>query len=171
MSNVRFDQAAEVQRLQEVLVPLVELFERLHPLLIKERDALNTRKPAVLEDSSEQIRSVLEEIYKTDQLRQRLTSRLGMSLGLGPDKLSLKHMDDALGGGSGLIALRERLTDAILKAEGLNKENQAIFTGVLTATESLLRILKEGTQGPVSSYNRLGNRQTGSKFHFLSKQL
>jgi flagellar biosynthesis/type III secretory pathway chaperone len=171
MSNAEFDQSAEVQRLQEVLEPLSGLFEQLQPLLLRERDALNTRKPEVLEMASEEIRATLEKIYKTDQLRQRLTTRLGAHLGLGADSLSLKNIDERLGGRTGLIHFRERLTKAIQSAESLNRDNQAIFTGVLTATESLLRILKEGTQGPISSYNRLGNRQSGSNFHFLSKQL
>jgi flagellar biosynthesis/type III secretory pathway chaperone len=171
MSNAEFNTTVEVRRLQEVLEPLIGLFEKLCPLLIKEREALTTRKPEVLEKASEDIRATLEEIYKTDQLRQRLTTRLGAHLGLGSDQLSLIHMDKALGGRSGLVKSRESLTQAIQKAEGMNRENQATFTGVLTATESLLRILKEGTQGPISSYNRLGNRQTGTDFHFLSKQL
>jgi flagellar biosynthesis/type III secretory pathway chaperone len=170
MSDV-FDQEVEIQRLREVLEPLIGLFERLGPLLMKEREALNTRKPDVLEKASEAIRSTLEEIYKTDQLRQRLTTRLGTHFKLGADQLSLQHIDEALGGRSGFRTLRERLTTAIKSAEVLNKENQAVFTGVLTATESLLRILKEGTQGPISSYNRLGNRHSGGSFHFLSKQL
>jgi flagellar biosynthesis/type III secretory pathway chaperone len=171
MSNAELDQAVEVEHLQKVLEPLIGLFARLHPLLLRERDALNSRKPDVLEDASEEIRATLEEIYKTDQLRQRLTARLGAHLGLIPSQYSLTHMDKALGGGSGLLPFRERLTKAIEEADVLNRENQAIFTGVLTATESLLRILKEGTQGPISSYNRLGNRQLGGDFHFLSKQL
>lgn len=171
MSNAEFDLSAEVQQLQDVLDPLVRLFERLQTLLLSERDALKTRKPDVLEEASENIRATLEEIYKTDKLRQRLTTRFGAHLGLGPDKLSLTHIDAALGGNSGLLNAREQLTIAIQKADGLNRENQAIFTGVLSATESLLRVLKEGTQGPISSYNRRGDRQSGNNFHFLSKQL
>ncbi len=171
MSRAQSDINTEVKHLKDVLEPLIELFVKLHPLMMRERDAMNSRKPDVLEQASQDIRSVLEEIYKTDQLRQRVTARLGSQMGLVPSKHSLKHMDEALGGGSGLLPLRERLTDVIKKAEELNRENQAIFTGVLTATESLLRILKEGTQGPISSYNRLGNRQTGGAFHFLSRQL
>ena len=170
MSNVEFDQNAEVKRLQQVLEPLIELFEILRPLLLEEREALSSRKPDVLEKASEKIRATLEEIYKTDKLRQRLTARLGAHLGLGAEQLNLKFMDEALGGGSGFIQYRERLTTAIHSAESLNQENQAVFTGVLTATESMLKILKESTQGPISSYNRLGNRQSAANFHFLSKQ-
>ncbi|MBF0454213.1 MAG: flagellar protein FlgN [Magnetococcales bacterium] len=171
MSKVEFDLPAEIRQLQDVLDPLIRLFERLHPLLLKEREALNARKPEVLEGASESVRATLEEIYKTDQLRQRLTARLGALLGLGPDQLSLKHLNEALGGDSGLPSYRERLTQAIQKAEVLNRENQAIFAGVLSATESMLRVLKEGNQGPVSSYNRRGDRQPGANFHFLSRQL
>ncbi|MBF0382464.1 MAG: flagellar export chaperone FlgN [Magnetococcales bacterium] len=170
MSEVEFDQSSEVQRLQQVLEPLIELFGKLRLLLLEEREALNSRKPEVLEVASENIRATLEEIYKTDKLRQRLTARLGTHLGLSADKQNLKNLDEALGGGSGFIKYRERLTTAIQSAEVLNKENQAVFTGVLTATESMLKILKESTQGPISSYNRLGNRQTAANFHFLSKQ-
>ncbi|MBF0446701.1 MAG: flagellar protein FlgN [Magnetococcales bacterium] len=171
MSQEEMDLATEVRRLKEVIEPLIRLFEQLGPLLTQERSALRKRDPEVLEVASEKIRATLEEIYKTDQLRQRLTTRLGARVGLGPGKLSLKHLDEALGGRSGLIPIRERLTKAIGVAEGLNKENQAVFSGVLSATESMLRVLKEGTQGPVSSYNRRGNRQSGSDFHFLSRQL
>lgn len=171
MSNGGLDLATEMQGLRDALNPMIKQFERLPSLLLRERDALKTRKPELLEKASEEVRATLEEIYKTDQLRQRLTARLGGHLGLRPNKLSLLDLDAALGGRSGLLPLREKLTAAIEKAETLNRENQAIFVGVLSATESLLRILKEGKQGPVSSYNRLGNRQSRGEFHFLSKQL
>jgi len=43
MSKAEFDLEAEVKHLKDVLNPLVGLFEQLHPLLLKEREALKAR--------------------------------------------------------------------------------------------------------------------------------
>ncbi len=161
----------ELDTLKAVLEPLIQHFEALAPLLEEERAALRAREVEKIGSLSQRIAQTLVDIHKIDQERQELTLVLGGRLGLSRENLDLSALDRALGGDSGLLQVRERLRDAIGKAEAGNRENQAVYAGVMTATESLLRALKEGAQGPPSSYNRLGSRQATSRIHFLSKQL
>lgn len=163
--------AAEVQRLREVLEPLIQRFEALPPLLVQEREALRARDADGITAISGQIAQNLLAIRRIDQERQELTLILGGRLGLPRDDLNLESLDRALGGNSGLLEIRGRLQDRVARAEAENKENQAVYIGVMTATDSLLRALKDGAQGPASSYNRLGTRQGGARLHFLSRQL
>ncbi|MBF0131295.1 MAG: flagellar protein FlgN [Magnetococcales bacterium] len=162
----------EVGKLIELATPMVALYRTLSHLLEQEREALNQRNPDRLEELATHIGHTLEEIHAHDQLRQKMTRQLGARLGLSGERLNLKSLDEALGGNTGLIALRGQLTEEIAKADRINRHNQAAFTGVLSATESILRALKESTQGPVASYNRKGNRHAStSRFHLISKQL
>ncbi|MBF0109828.1 MAG: flagellar protein FlgN [Magnetococcales bacterium] len=163
---------AELEHLVKVVAPLVELYKNLTRLLEQERVALEQRNPEAMEHLALQIGRVLEEIQAGDRLRQKITRQLGAKLGLAGDRLNLMSLDQSLGGNTGLLTLRERLKTEIDKADKTNRHNQAAFKGVLAATESILRAVKESTQGPVASYNRRGGRHaSGSRFHFISKQL
>ncbi|HIJ83495.1 MAG: hypothetical protein HW380_3421 [Magnetococcales bacterium] len=162
----------EVDHLVAAVAPLIELYQKLSRLLDQERQSLEKRNPEQMESLAAEIGRVLEEIQVCDQLRQKITRQLGARLGLSGARLNLQSLDQSLGGGSGLLPLREQLKAEIDKAEKTNRHNQAVFKGVLTATDSMLRALKESTQGPAASYNRKGARNaSGAKFHFISKQL
>ncbi|MBF0141373.1 MAG: flagellar protein FlgN [Magnetococcales bacterium] len=162
----------EVEKLVQVVDPLVSLYKGLAKLLEAERKALDDRNPDLMETLASQIGRVLEEIQAADHLRQKMTRQLGARFGLTGDHLNLKSLDQAMGGNTALLALRERLKGAMDKADSLNRHNQAVFKGVLAATESILRVVKESTQGPVASYNRKGGRHaSANRFHFISKQL
>ncbi len=161
-----------MDKLLTVVMPLVELYRDLSRLLEQERVALEQRKPELMEHLAIQIGRILEEIQASDQLRQKITRQLGARFGLAGDRLNLMSLDQAMGGNTGLLPLREKLKSEIEKADQTNRHNQAVFKGVLAATESMLRAMKESTQGPVASYNRKGARHaSGSRFHFISKQL
>lgn len=163
---------ADIGKLIAVLAPLVDLYRGLSRILEQERQALEQRKPDLLESLATQIGQILEEIHASDQIRQRLTRQMGARLGLSGDRLDLQSLDQALGGNTGLLPVREQLKAEIEKADTTNRHNQAVFNGVLTATESMLRALKESAQGPVASYNRKGARHaSGAAFHLISKQL
>ncbi|MBF0428437.1 MAG: flagellar protein FlgN [Magnetococcales bacterium] len=170
MSTTSFDAVAETQRLISLLEPLIGCFERLAILLEQERQALKKRHLPSLETSARQIEDVLNEIKHLDTSRQTLSMRMGKALGLSKEAMNLKELDEAMGGGTGLLEYRQRLRERIDQADRSNQENQAIFKGVLVATEAILRTLKESTQGPAASYNRRGFRQSGPGYHFLSKQ-
>lgn len=161
----------DLRQLRQILEPLIQLFDQLKGLLLQEQEMLRKRDAEALESLSRRIAEHLVGIRNTDQLRQRLTAQLGKRLGMRADGLNLQLLDDALGGGTGLQEVRQRLKLSIHQAEEVNRENKAIFKGVLAATESILHALKDGTKGPVSSYNRLGSRQVGARFNLLSKQL
>ncbi|MBF0128005.1 MAG: flagellar protein FlgN [Magnetococcales bacterium] len=153
-----------------MLEPLIGNFERLTTLLEQERQALKKRDPVELEEASRQVEIVLNDIRQLDGARQAICLQIGKSLGVGEAALNLQELDRALGGGTGLLEYRQRLRTRIEEAERSNRENQATFRGVLVATEAMLRVLKEGAQGQVASYDRRGFRQTGPSYHFLSKQ-
>lgn len=170
MPSSRFDAVADTQRLKSLLEPLIGSFERLIALLEKERQALKSRKPEELEGTSIVIDETLQEIKRLDAARQSLSMRMGHALGLAEDGMNLKELDQAMGGGTGLLEYRVRLQTVIADADRSNQENQAIFKGVLVATEALLRVLKEGPKGSAPSYDRRGFRQSGPGYHFLSKQ-
>ncbi|MBF0294367.1 MAG: flagellar protein FlgN [Magnetococcales bacterium] len=170
MSAPLFDAAAETQRLKLHLEPLIGCFERLKQLLERERHSLNARNPADLEESARQIDVLLNEIKQLDGARQAQCLRMGRELGVGELALNLQDLDRVLGGDTGLLAYRQRLRAAIDVAERFNRENQAIFRGVLVATEAMLRVLKAGAPGQTASYDRRGYRQAGPSYHFLSKQ-
>lgn len=161
----------DLRQLRQILEPLTQLFDQLQVLLFQEQEVLRQRDVEALEALSKKIAEHLANIRHIDQLRQRVTIQLGKRLGLRPDGLSLDLLDEALGGGTGLQEVRKQLKLSIQKAEETNRESQAVFKGVLAATESILHALKDGTQGPMSSYNRLGSRQVASRFNLLSKQL
>lgn len=161
----------ELDQLRHILKTLVAQFDQLLPIMNQEEEAIKGRDPDRIEQLARDIAKHLKEIRDTDQLRQRLTIQLGKRLGLQPDGLNIEKLDLALAGKSGLMALRIQLKESIHRSEEANRKNQAVFKGVLAATESMLRALKEGTQGPSSSYNRRGYRRSGSRFHLLSKQL
>lgn len=161
----------DLRQLRQVLEPLTQLFDQLQALLLQEQGMLRKRDVEALEAISKQIAEHLSGIRNTDRLRQRVTTQLGKRLGIQLEGLNLNVLDEALGGATGLKDVRKRLLSSIQKAEEINRENQAIFKGVLAATESILHALKDGTQGPVSSYDRRGSRQVGSRFNLLSKQL
>lgn len=162
----------EVDKLVQVVDPLVVLYGGLAKLLEAERKALDDRHPELMESLAGQIGRVLEEIQAADQLRQKMTRQVGARFGLTGDLLNLKSLDQAMGGDTALLGLRERLKGAMDKADRINRHNQAVFKGVLTATESILKVVKESTQGPVASYNRKGGRHASAvSFHFISKQL
>lgn len=161
----------DLHQLRAILEPLIQMFDQLQTLLIQEQEMLRKRDVGALEALSKRIAEQLAGIRHADQLRQRMTNQLGRRLGMQPVGLNLDMLDKALGGGSGLADIRKKLLLSIQKAEEINQKNQAVFKGVLAATESILHALKDGTQGPLSSYNRLGSRQVGSRFNLLSKQL
>lgn len=163
--------AEDLHQLQNILEPLVQQFTQLQSLLLQEQEALRKRNIEALESLSEQIANQLARIRAIDQLRQRVTVQLGKRLGLRPEGLSLAVLDEALGGKSGLQEMRERLRHSIHQADATNRENQAMFTGVLAATDSILAALQGGASGATASYNRLGSRKTSSRFNLLSKQL
>ncbi|MEO5331036.1 MAG: flagellar protein FlgN [Magnetococcus sp. YQC-5] len=170
MPSTQFDAVAETQRLKSLLEPLIGCFERLLHLLEQERQALKTRNTLQMEEMARQIEEVLFEIKQLDKARQVHSTRMGQALGLAENAMNLKDLDQAMGGETGLLEFRHRLRTRIDEADRSNRENQAIFKGVLVATEALLRALKEGTQGPAASYDRRGFRQSGPGYHFLSKQ-
>ncbi|MEO5362173.1 MAG: flagellar protein FlgN [Magnetococcus sp. DMHC-8] len=163
--------AEDLQQLRQILEPLVQQFTQLQSLLLQEQEVLRQRDIDTLESLSGQIGEQLARIRSIDQLRQRVTTQLGRRLGLKPDEWNLEALDKALGGNTGLQELRQRLRQSIHQADGVNRTNQAIFTGVLAATESVLSALQGGPSGATASYNRLGSRQTNARFHLLSKQL
>ncbi|MBF0162035.1 MAG: flagellar protein FlgN [Magnetococcales bacterium] len=161
----------DLDQLRQILEPLEQQFAQLQVALLREQELLRKRDVDGLEALSRQIAEQMNKIRAIDQLRQRVTSQLGRRLGLRPEGLSLEVLDRALGGNTGLQDLRKRLRYSIQKADATNRENQAIFTGVLAATESILSALQGGTASPTASYNRLGTRRTNSRFHLLSRQL
>lgn len=161
----------DLQQLRQILEPLVQQFDGLQAFLHREQDAVRRRDTDALETLAGQIGEQLARIRALDQLRQRVTVQLGKRLGMVAEGLNLEVLDQALGGNTGLQDLRKRLRESIHKADALNRENQAIFTGVLAATESLLAALQGGASGATASYNRLGSRRTNSRFNLLSKQL
>ncbi|GAB0056863.1 hypothetical protein SIID45300_01178 [Candidatus Magnetaquicoccaceae bacterium FCR-1] len=170
MSSSSFDAVAETQRLTSLLDPMIGLFERLLPLLEQERLALKERNPEQLEIATRRVEEVLVEIKRLDLSRQGQALRMAQALGLKDDEVNLKELDKAMGGNTGLLSYRQRLRDSIERAERSNRENQAIFKGVLVATETMLRALKGSTQGQTTAYDRRGFRQNGPGYHFLSKQ-
>ncbi|MBF0272173.1 MAG: flagellar protein FlgN [Magnetococcales bacterium] len=170
MSSSSFDAVAETQRLITLLEPLIGQFERLMPLLERERLALKARNPEELEMAARQVEEVLMEIRRMDLSRQAQSQRMGQALGLAKDAMNLKELDLAMGGNTGLLAYRQKLRDRIEQADRSNRENQAIFKGVLVATETMLRALKGSAQGQSTAYDRRGFRQSGPSYHFLSKQ-
>ncbi|NGZ06544.1 MAG: flagellar protein FlgN [Magnetococcales bacterium] len=170
MSASPFDAVAETQRLVTLLDPLIALFERLLPLLEQERLALKSRNPEELELATRKVEELLLEIKRLDQARQTQSYRMGMALGLTGETMNLQELDKALGGKSGLLEYRHKLRTIVEQADRSNRENQAIFKGVLVATETMLRALKGSTQGQATSYDRRGFRQSGPGYHFLSKQ-
>ncbi|MBF0461301.1 MAG: flagellar export chaperone FlgN [Magnetococcales bacterium] len=161
----------DLRQLRQILEPMVEQFVQLQALLLQEQEMLRQRDAAALESLSAQIAEQLAKIRAIDQLRQRVTTQLGKRLGMRPEGLTLGLLDKALGGNSGLQDVRERLRQSIQQADALNRENKAIFSGVLAATESILFALQGGASGPTASYNRLGSRRAHSRFNLLSKQL
>ncbi|MBF0212306.1 MAG: flagellar protein FlgN [Magnetococcales bacterium] len=170
MASTTFDPVAETQRLAALLEPLIGLFERLIPLLERERIALKARNPEELEVATRQVEEVLFEIKRLDVSRQAQSQRMGQALGLAGDAMNLKELDKAMGGNTGLLNYRQKLRERIETADRSNRENQAIFKGVLVATETMLRALKGSTQGQSIAYDRRGFRQSGPGYHFLSKQ-
>ncbi|MBF0339568.1 MAG: flagellar protein FlgN [Magnetococcales bacterium] len=170
MSASTFDALAETQRLVALLDPMVGLFERLLPLLEQERMVLKARNPDELEVTARQVEEVLVEIRRLDQARQSQSQRMGQALGLSADALNLKELDKAMGGNTGLLGYRQKLRERVEEADRSNRENQAIFRGVLIATETMLRALKGSAQGQSPAYDRRGFRQSGPSYHFLSKQ-
>ncbi|MBF0627913.1 MAG: flagellar protein FlgN [Magnetococcales bacterium] len=170
MTSSPFDAVAETQRLVTLLDPLIGLFERLTPLLEQERIALKARNPDELELATRKVEEVLLEIKRLDRSRQAQSQKMGQALGLAGDAMNLKELDKAMGGNTGLLAYRERLRQRIEQADRSNRENQAIFKGVMVATETMLRALKGGMQGQSTAYDRRGFRQSGPGYHFLSKQ-
>lgn len=161
----------DLRQLKQTLVPLAQLFDQLRELMLQEQEALKGRDVGALESLNEQIGMLLSRIQDADHLRQRLTVGLGKRLGMREEGLNLARLDEALGGGTGLLEMRKGLKLCIQNAEEANRENQAVFKGVLAATESILHALKSGAQGPTASYNRLGSRKVGSRFNLLNKQL
>lgn len=172
MTAAPFDAVAETQRLIALLEPMIGLFERLSPLLEQERIALKARNPEELELTARKIEEVLIEVKRLDRSRQAQSSRMGQALGIASEAMNLKELDKAMGGNTGLLPLRQKLKERIEIADRSNRENQAIFKGVMVATEAMLRALKGGMQGePASAYDRRGFRQSGGPgYHFLSKQ-
>ncbi|MEO5340176.1 MAG: flagellar protein FlgN [Magnetococcus sp. MYC-9] len=161
----------DLNQLQQVLEPLVQQFTQLQGVLLQEQEMLRKRDTDGLESLSRQISEQLNRIRAIDQLRQRMTVQIGNRLGMRVEGLSLEVLDRAMGGNTGLQEMRLRLRQSIHTADAINRENQAIFTGVLAATESILSALQGGTSGASASYNRLGSRRTNSRFNLLSRQL
>ncbi len=170
MPSTPFDAVTDTQRLKNLLEPLILCFEQLMNLLEQERQALKQRNPEELERTAWQIGEVLGEIKRLDGSRQIQSMRMGKALGIEESAINLQALDQAMGGESGLLPYRQRLQKSIEEADRSNRENQAIFKGVLVATETLLRALKEGKQGSAPSYDRRGLRQSGPGHHFLSRQ-
>ena len=162
---------AGIQQLKDILGPITQLFERLLVLLAAERKAVRARDPDLIEGLTRQVRGLLVEIQQADLIRQRLTLQLGKRLGIDDEKVNIEQLDQVLSGKSGLIEPRDRLRKIIKEVDISNRENRAIFKGVQAATEAMIQAMKEGTQGPSTSYDRQGYRKAGSRFNFLSKQL
>ncbi|MBF0400647.1 MAG: flagellar protein FlgN [Magnetococcales bacterium] len=163
--------AEDLRQLRQILEPLVQQFTLLEGMLRREQEALRRRDVETLESLSSQIAEQLTRIRAIDQLRQRVTTQLGKRLGLPPTGMTLETLDKAMGGKTGLQEIRTQLRQSIHQADAVNRENQAVFTGVLAATDSILAALQGGVSGSSASYNRLGSRRTGSRFNLLSKQL
>ncbi|MEO5348028.1 MAG: flagellar protein FlgN [Magnetococcus sp. YQC-3] len=163
--------AEDLRQLRQILEPLVQQFDELHALLLQEQEVLRQRDTDALESLSGEISNKLARIRAVDQLRLRVTVQIGKRLGMAVEGLNLEVLDQLLGGNTGLQELRKQLRESIHRASATNRENQAIFTGVLAATESLLSALQGGVSGPTASYNRLGSRRTNSRFNLLSRQL
>lgn len=161
----------DLQQLRQILVPLTHMFDQLQALLAHEQEMLQQRNVEALEKLAVDIGDYLNKIRDADQMRQRMTIQLGKRLGMRAEGLNLDVLDDAMGGGTGLREMRKQLKSSIQKADETNQRTQAVFKGVLAATESILHALKTDSRGPTASYNRLGSRQGGSRFNLLSKQL
>ncbi len=161
----------DLRQLRQILEPLTQQFIQLQTLLLDEQELLRKRDLDALESLSGQIGEHLSKIRAIDQLRQRVTAQMAKRLGLKPEGLNLSVLDQAMGGDTGLQEMRQRLRQSIQQADKINRTNQAVFTGVLAATESILSALQGGTTSATASYNRLGSRQTKTRFHLLSKQL
>ncbi|MBF0185301.1 MAG: flagellar protein FlgN [Magnetococcales bacterium] len=161
----------ELRQLRQILEPLVLQFAQLHELFLQEQEKLRQRDTDALDTLSVQIADKLARIRAIDQLRQRVTSQMGKRLGLKAEEVTLEAIDKAMGGTTGLQPLRQQLKENIQQADRINRENQAVLTGVLAATESILSALQGGPVGGASSYNRLGSRQTNPRFNLLSRQL
>ncbi|MBF0143176.1 MAG: flagellar export chaperone FlgN [Magnetococcales bacterium] len=165
------DPRQAVVRLKELLESLVGQFDELMALFAGEREAFLARDPDRMEAMAALIGGKLEEIQNSDKRRQVLARDLGRVLKVPAEAVTLASIDQALGGGTGLLAIRERLQAGVARADRANQENQAVFQGVLAATESVLMALKTGARTGVPSYNRHGKRHATADFHLFSKQL
>ncbi len=161
----------ELRQLRQILEPMVQQFVQLQDLFRQEQEKLRQRDTDALDALAAQIAEKLARIRAIDQLRQRVTTQMGKRLGLKPDAVTLEAIDKAMGGNTGLQGLRNQLRENIQEADRINRENQAVLTGVLAATESILSALQGGPVGGASSYNRLGSRQNNPRFNLLSRQL
>ncbi|WP_130472142.1 flagellar protein FlgN [Candidatus Magnetaquicoccus inordinatus] len=161
----------ELRQLRQILEPMVQQFAQLQELFLLEQEKLRQRDTDALDALAVQIAEKLARIRAIDQLRHRVTTQMGKRLGLKPEEVTLESLDKAMGGTTGLQALRTQLREVVEQTERINRENQAVLTGVLAATESILSALQGGPVGGVSSYNRLGSRQNNPRFNLLSRQL
>ncbi|MBF0158852.1 MAG: flagellar protein FlgN [Magnetococcales bacterium] len=161
-----------VVQLREVLAHLVRQFERLLQQLEQERQFIRARQVEGMNQSSVTITETLEQIRQIDRQRQELTAQMARQLKMKAGTITLETLDHELGRHTGLAEDRQRLLAVIAEADRSNRENQAIFKGVMIATEVVIRAM--GGQGqPDLSYNRLGSKKSGAA-HFnnlFSKQL
>ncbi|MBF0369503.1 MAG: flagellar protein FlgN [Magnetococcales bacterium] len=171
MRKAAFDAEDLIRQLKGILSQMIQRFEGLIALSEREREAIRQREPEKVEAASAEIAGVLKEIGRINSERQRLTLGLADGLGLPKKELDLLKVDAATGGRYGLKELRTKLQDAISRADQANKENKAILNGVLMATESVIKALKDGTRDSSIAYDRLGQRQASSGYNLFSKQL
>ncbi|OSM02399.1 flagellar protein FlgN [Magnetofaba australis] len=157
--------------LKQIVETLIDRFEKLHELLLAEREALRNRDAEALESANASVRESLEEISRIDQRRQRLTIDMAHVLGLSGGVPSMGDLARKLGEKSGFMALREQLRTAIDAAQKANRENQAAFRGVQTATEAVMEVIRSGGTPQTSGYGRTGAKATAGAFHTFSKQL
>ncbi|MEO5377468.1 MAG: flagellar protein FlgN [Magnetococcus sp. DMHC-6] len=171
MDTTNDDIKQTTDHLNQTLQHLMAQFENLLILFNQEKEAILQRNSIILKNITTQINQALTHIREADQNRQQLSHALALALNINSEELTLAHIDQALGGNTGLIQIRLRLRELIQQANKLNKENQAILNGVLMATETVIQAVKNSTRNAGASYNRLGHRQAGNPFHLFSRQL
>ena len=160
---------AELNELKRILERLLDQYEEVFELMQQERETFTARDPEGIEASSGRIHKQLRDIQTLDQSRQRLTSAMAQALKLDPETVTLKSLDGALGGRSGLPAYRDRLKDVIGRVEQMNAENRAILEGLSAATDSVIRGMWSETRR--TGYNRRGAKSQGEGTSLLSKRL
>ena len=159
----------DVVQLKEILTQLVGDYQAILPLFQEERRLLDARDAAGIEASAHRVKRTLDGLQKRDAFRQELTLKMGGDLGIPEDQLSLKTIDKALGGGTGLLDLREALRGATGELIRVNNENRAILDGLKAATEEIMGNVKKGVRP--KTYNRKGYQTGAAGGSLLSKHL